>query len=141
MSAIRASLGLAASALAALAAIIARLDGDGSMVTFFGALTVLGAVVAWATHSPYGGWRRSLARAAALVWLAAAAWAAILIWIFHPLWSRGGQFPLEPEATYLGLTAAVYHVVGLYVGVILVLVAAFAPEPSDHRSARQRTET
>jgi hypothetical protein len=32
------------------------------------------------------------------------------------------------EDTYLGLTATVFHVVGLYAGSLLMLVSAFDPE-------------
>jgi len=34
--------------------------------------------------------------------------------------------PPGPEDTYLGLTATVYHVVGLYAGAVLMLLSALA---------------
>jgi hypothetical protein len=115
--------GLAASALAGLAAIVANQDGDPSIVPFFIGLMFLGAVAAWATHPPYGGMRRTIARGVALIWLVAAVWVGMLLAIDKLI---GGDGPIPaPEATYLGLTATVYHLVGLYGGLPLVLAGAF----------------
>lgn len=125
----RSILGLAASALAGLAAVIASLDGG--IVPFFVGLTFLGGVEAWAAHPPFVGQRRWLARGVALLWLLVAVWVGVLLLMFL----RGASMPERgPEATYLGLTATVYHLIGLYGGVVLVLVSAFGPERWFQRS-------
>ena len=125
----RSVLGLAASALAGLAAVIASLDGG--VVPFFVGLTFLGGVEAWAAHPPFVGQRRWLARGVALLWLMAAVWIGVLLLMFL----RGASMPeLGPEATYLGLPATVYHLLGLYGGVLLVLVSAFGPDRWVRRS-------
>jgi hypothetical protein len=125
----RSLLGLAASALAGLAAVIASLDGG--IVPFFVGLTFLGGVEAWAAHSPFVGQRRWLARGVALLWLLVAVWVGVLLLMFL----RGASMPERgPEATYLGLTATVYHLIGLYGGVVLVLISAFGPERWFRRS-------
>ncbi len=54
----RSVLGLGASAVAGLAAVIASLDGDADIVPFFVGLTFLGGVEAWAAHPPFVGTRR-----------------------------------------------------------------------------------
>ena len=82
---------------------------------------------AWAVHPPFVGSRRWLARAVALVWLVAGAWIGVLLVMSITVWQASGP-PPGPEATYLGLTATVYHLVGLYGGVVLALLSAFAPE-------------
>ena len=124
----RSVLGLVASAVAGIAAIIASLDGDGDIVPFFVGLTFLGGVAAWAAHPPFGGRRRVIAQGVALVWLIAATWVSVLLVMFLTVWG-GGSTPVSPfptpERVYLGLPAAAYHLVGLYVGGILVQVLAF----------------
>ena len=42
--------------------------------------------------------------------------------------------PPTPEATYLGLTATLYHLVGLYGGLVLMLGGAFGPDRRFQRS-------
>jgi hypothetical protein len=122
--------GLAASFVAGIAGVVANQDGDSSIVPFFVGLTFFGGVVAWAAHPPYADLRRALARIAAGVWLVAGIWIAILLIMFHGV--GDGPTP-PPEQTYLGLTATIYHLVGMYAGLGLVLIAAFAPE---HRFGR-----
>lgn len=123
----RSLLGLAASALAGLAAIIASLDGDADIVPFFVGLTFLGGVEAWASHPPLGRARRRVRRVAALLWFVAALWVGVLLLMFRP-WDGDFAAPRPPEATYLGLTATVYHVVGLFGGMTLTLLSVFAPD-------------
>jgi hypothetical protein len=121
----RSRLSLVASALAAAAAVVASEDGDVSIVPFFVTLTFLGGVQAWAAHPPFRGPRAWVARAAAWLWAGAAAWAGILL-----LWYLGSALSSPPpaqEATYLGLTATVYHVAGLFGGAVLALAAAHGP--------------
>lgn len=47
--------------------------------------------------------------------------------MYNTVWQATGP-PPGAEATYLGLTATVYHLLGLYGGVLLALAAAFAPD-------------
>ena len=126
----RSVLGLAASALAGLAAIIASLDDDGDIVPFFVGLTFLGGVAAWAAHPPFGGRRRLIAQGVALTWLIAATWVSALLLMFMTTWGGGSSTvsPVPaPERVYLGLPATPYHLAGLYAGGVLVLILAFAP--------------
>ncbi len=123
----RSVLGLGASAVAGLAAVIASLDGDADIVPFFVGLTFLGGVEAWAAHPPFVGTRRHVARAIALVWLLAAVWVGVLLVMLVTVWEAArpvGATPV-PEPTYLGLTATAYHLVGLYGGLALAMLAAF----------------
>ena len=118
---------LAASALAGVATVIASLDGDADIVPFFVGLTFLGGVSAWATHPPFSGSRRRIAKGAALIWLISAVWVGALLLMSVTVMTAGSP-PPQPENTYLGLTATVYHVTGLYGGVALMLVSTFAPD-------------
>jgi hypothetical protein len=122
----RSALALAASAVAALAAIIASLDGDAVIVPFFVTLTFAGGVQAWATRPPLAGHRRTTARAIAGLWIVAAVWAGTLL-IWYQAMGRDGPPPIA-EATYLGLIATVYHVIGLFGGAVLSTVSAFGPD-------------
>ena len=121
----RSSLGILASALAGLAAVIASLDGDADIVPFFVVLTFGSGVAAWAAHPPFVGVRRRFTRGIAVAWLAAAVWVGVLLVLAR---SMGSSPPPSPEATYLGLTATIYHLVGLYVDAGLVAVLAFGRE-------------
>jgi hypothetical protein len=120
----RSLLGLAASALAGVAAVMASLDDDADIVPFFVGLTFLGGLEAWAAHTPFVAQRRLVARSVALLWLLAAVWVAVVLLAYQ---AASQPLPI-PEATYLGLTATVYHLVGLYGGVALVLGSAFGPK-------------
>jgi hypothetical protein len=125
---VRSVLGLVASALAGFAAVIASLDGDGDIVPFFVGLTFLGGVAAWAAHPPFAGRRRVLAQGVALVWLIAATWVSVLLVMFLTVWGGGSSTVSPdpaPEQIYLGLPATIYHLAGLYVGGLLVVVLAF----------------
>jgi hypothetical protein len=42
--------------------------------------------------------------------------------------AMGSRPPPQPEDTYLGLTATVYHLIGVYGGALLVLASTFGPE-------------
>ena len=121
----RSLLGLAAMVVAALAAVVASEDGDADIVPFFVGLTVAAGVEAWAARPPFEGRRRYTARLIALLWLVAAAWIGALL-----LWSQAmsSRPPPHVEDTYLGLTATVYHVIGLYGGAVLMLASAFGPD-------------
>ena len=121
----RSSLALVAAVLAGLGGVVASEDGEASIVPFFIGLAVLAGVGAWAMHEPYGGSRRLLARSIGVAWLGAAGWIGFLL-----LWERAAcgcsSPPPMPEATYLGLTATVYHLAGVYLGGALMAVAAFS---------------
>ena len=119
---------LGAAALAGLAAVISSLDGDPDYVPFFVALTFLGGLLAWAVSRPGGTGRRWITIAVAGTWSVAALWVGALLFMAGTVWqsSSSGPFP-GPEATYLGLTATAYHLLGLYGGWVLVVVAAAQP--------------
>lgn len=123
----RSIIALGASALAGLAAVIASLDGDADIVPFFVGLTFLGGVGAWATHPPFEGTRRRIAQGATLLWAVAAVWVGVLLVMSVTAWQASGP-PPGPEDTYLGLTATVYHLVGLNAGAVLMLVSTFGPD-------------
>ena len=53
-----------------------------------------------------------------------AAWIAVLLVMYQAMGSRP---PPLPEDTYLGLTATIYHLIGVYGGALLVLASAFGP--------------
>lgn len=121
----RSTLAIAATVLAAVAAVVANQDGDWDIVPFFVGLTVAGGIGAWAVHEPYAGRRQWLARFIGGSWLIAAGWIGALL-----VWSQamcGCSYPVRPpEETYLGLTATVYHLAGVYLGGALMAVAAFS---------------
>ena len=127
----RSVLGLAASVLAGLAAVVASLDGDDDLVPFFVLLTFAGGVAAWAAHRPFVGARRRIAQGIAIVWSVAALWVAALLVAFQ----ASSSPPAELGQTYVGLTATVYHVVGMYAGGVLVLLLAFGRDRWFERSA------
>lgn len=134
----RSILALAASALAALAAVIASLDRDADIVPFFIGLAFLGGVQAWAAHSPFGGQRRSLARGVALLWLVASIWIGALL-VMYQVACGCSSPPPAPIDYYLGLPATAYHLLGLYGGVALVLASAFGPDHWFQREAQTQT--
>jgi hypothetical protein len=122
----RGLLGLGASGLCGLAAIIASEDRDPSIVPFFVGLTFLGGVVAWATAAPSLGRRRTIGRTVGLLWLGCGVWVAGLLGLFQ-LFGGDGPTPTA-GATYAGLTTSLYELAGLYGGLGMVLVATFGPD-------------
>jgi hypothetical protein len=121
----RSLLAIGAAVLAAVAATVSHLDGDIDFVPFFVGLTVLGGTGAFAVREPYTDNRRVLGAIVATVWIAVAFIIGGLL-----LWERAlcaCSMP-EPvaEATYLGLTATVFHLAGVYLGGALMAVAAFS---------------
>jgi hypothetical protein len=121
----RSLLGMAAAAMAGLAASVAT-DADRAIVPFFIGLAVLGGIEAAAAQPPFTGQRRLVARGAALLWILAAVWVGVLLLLYNTVWEHVGPPPV-PEPTYLGVGATAYHLIGLYGGVVLVLVSAFGP--------------
>lgn len=120
----RSSLAIGGMVLAALAAVVANQDGNADIVPFFIGLTVLGGVGAWAVHEPFQGLRTRLAQGIGLVWLVAAIWIGGLLILYQVTCGCSRATP-PPEATYLGLTATIYHLVGLFVGGALMTVAVW----------------
>jgi hypothetical protein len=121
----RSNLAIAATVLAAVAAIIAAQDGDGDIVPFFVGLTVAGGIGAWAVREPYSGRRQLLGRLIGGLWLIAAGWIGALLLMYQV--TCGCSMPVvPPEETYVGLTATVYHLAGVYLGGALMAVAAFS---------------
>ena len=120
----RSGLAFGASALAALAGVLANQDGDTVIAPSFIGLTFAAGLLAWAVHPPFED--RRLARGIALAWLAAAIWIAVLLLMYRAMGGDGP--PPAPEARYLGLTATVYHLLGVYGGLVFALLAAFAPD-------------
>ena len=121
----RSILALAAAAFAALAGVIANLDGDADIVPFFVGLTLAGGVGAWAVHEPFTGPRRTFAQILAFCWLGVAVIVGGLLLWYQALCACS-HAPRPPEATYLGLTATVYHLAGVFLGGALMFVAAFS---------------
>ncbi|MDQ2673236.1 MAG: hypothetical protein M3Y40_01130 [Chloroflexota bacterium] len=121
----RSSLALAATVLAAVATVVASQDGDADIVPFFVGLTVAGGIGAWAMHEPFTGRRQYLGRLIAGLWLIAAVWIGGLLLMYQMACGCSGPVP-PPEATYLGLTATIYHLVAVYMGGALMAVAAFS---------------
>lgn len=98
---------------------------SGGIVPFFIGLTFLGGVEAWAAHPPFAGRRRWLARGVAVLWLLAAVMVGVGLVMYVAF--EVVEVEAGPEATYLGLTATVYQLIGLYGGLALVLVSALDP--------------
>jgi hypothetical protein len=121
------ALSVAAAALAAVAAVVATQDGDTDIAPFFIGLTLAGGLHAWATASPLVGGRRWLAWLIAAAWLLSAIWIGVLLGMWQVMCACSYP-PRPPEQTYLGFTATVYHLVGLYGGLALVAAATLLAE-------------
>lgn len=121
--------GLGASLLAGLAAVIANQDGDADIVPFFVALTVAGGVHGWATATPLDGGRRMLALGITGLWMVAGVWIGALLGMVQLTCGCSGP-TRPPELTYLGLTATVYHLIGLYGGLALVFIGTRLAHPT-----------
>jgi hypothetical protein len=128
----RSLLGLAARVLAGLGTVVASQDGDADIVPFCVGLTVAAGIEAWAAHPPFEGRRRRTAGIIAGLWLVAAIWIGVLLVMYQAMSSRP---PPAPEDTYLGLTATIYHLIGVYGGALLVAISAFGPDAWLERSA------
>jgi hypothetical protein len=116
-------LAIGAAGLAAVAAFVSQLDGDTDFVPFFLGLTVLGGAGALAVREPYTDSRRVFGAMVATVWIAVAFIVGGLLLWERALCACSGPLPTA-EATYLGLTATVYHVTAVYLGGALMAVAA-----------------
>lgn len=101
--------------------------GDADIVPFV-LLTFAGGAAAWAAQTPFIGIRRRIARGIALAWLVAAVWIGVLLGAYV---AAGSGAPPTPDETYFGLPATIYHLVGLYGGLVFVLLLAFGRRPRD----------
>jgi membrane associated rhomboid family serine protease len=122
----RLSAGLAGG-LVAVAALLAEVNGDSDIVPFFVGLTVAAGIHVWAVGAPFGGLRRRVAWTIVALWLLAAIWIGGLLVMYQAMCACSRPFPAE-DITYLGLTATVYHLTGLYGGLLLAIVAASLAE-------------
>ena len=59
-----------------------------------------------------------------VIWAGAAIWVAVLLVWFA---GAGSGPPPGPVATYLGLPATAYHLLGMYGGLVMLLVAWSRP--------------
>ena len=125
---------LGAAVLALVAAVMAQIDADRDIVPFFAALTVAALGQAALLADPADRWRRRGAWAIAGLWLVAAVWIGGLLLMHQVMCGCSMPAPIEPERTYLGLTATIYHLAGLYGGLVLTSVAAWRA-----RGPRERT--
>jgi len=116
-------LATAAVALALLAVLVSLLDNAQEALAFFTVATVAAGVQARSVREPFAGNRRRLAIGIAVLWLIAVIWIDVLLLMYQ----SASRPPPEPEATYLGLTATVYHLVALHGGAGLSALAAFLP--------------
>lgn len=114
-------LSLVAAGLAAVAGVVASADGDADIVPFFVALTLAGGLHAWSLHAPLCG-MRVVAWAVAGGWVVAAVWIGVLLAMYQATCACSYP-PRPPEVTYLGLSATVYHLAGVYGGALLVSAA------------------
>ncbi|HET7685412.1 MAG TPA: hypothetical protein VFM19_03290 [Candidatus Limnocylindria bacterium] len=114
-----------AAMLAGAATLVAQIDGDTDIVPFFVGLLVAAVGESALLTAPSLRWRRVAAWVIAGLWLVAAVWIGGLLVIYQTACGCSRPFPLEPERTYLGLTATVYHLAGLYGGLVLVWAAAW----------------
>lgn len=129
-------LATAAAALAILAVLVSILDNAQEALAFSAVAAVATGVQAWSVREPFAGNRRRLAIGIAVVWLIAVVWIDVLL----AMYQSASRPPPEPEATYLGLTATVYHLLALHGGAALVSLAAFLPRgPVGARQGSQQT--
>lgn len=114
-----------AAGLSLLALTVAQVDSDHDIVPFFAGLTLAALTQAWLVAGPSVRWRRVGAGAVAGLWLLAAVWVGGLLIMYQAMCACSRPGPIPPEHTYLGLTATVYHLAGLYGGVVLAAAAAW----------------
>jgi hypothetical protein len=122
----RTTLAIAATVLAAVAALITQLDGDADFVPYFFGLMALGGIGAWAVREPYTVRRRSLAIVIATAWLGSAVLIGGLLVYYQAVCGCSRPVP-PPEATYVGLTAVAYRLIAILLGGALMAVAALSP--------------
>ena len=119
----RAWFSIAAALLSAIALVVSILDGALEPTGFFAVATVAALIQAWCLRDPESVELRRLAIGIALAWVAG----AIFIGVMLGMYQSAARPPPAPEDTYVGLTATVYHVIGVYGGALLTLIAALGP--------------
>ncbi len=112
--------GIGAAVLVGIAAIVANQDFASDIVPFFVALTVAGGAHAWATTTQLRGVRRLVALGITAVWALAAVWIGALLGMYQ-VTCACSRPPPPVELMYLGLPATVYHLIGLYGGLVLII--------------------
>jgi len=112
--------GIAASLLAGIAAVVASQAFDVDIVPFFVALTIAGGAHAWATSVPLRGGRRVMALVITAAWAVAGVWIGALLVMYRAMCACSRP-PPPVELTYLGLPATVFHLIGLYGGLVLII--------------------
>lgn len=127
-----------ATVLAAMAGLVAQVNGDTDIVPFFAGLTVAATAETWLLADPSVRWRRVAAWVIVGLWLVAALWIGGLLLMYQAMCACSRPPPIAPEATYLGLTATVYHLVGLYGGLVLAGAAAWLARRSAEASPGSR---
>ncbi|MEP6470014.1 MAG: hypothetical protein ABJC24_09615 [Chloroflexota bacterium] len=125
----------AATLLAAMATVVAFMDRDSDIAPFFVGLTVAAGIQWWAVGASFSGPRRRLAWTIVALWLLAAIWISVLLVMYQAMCACSLP-PPSAEVTYLGLTATVYHLTGLYGGLLLAIVAAVLAELHRPQAAR-----
>jgi hypothetical protein len=125
--------------LAAVAGLLAEVDGDSDIVPFFVGLTAAAGIHLWAVGDPFNGLRRRVAWTIVALWLLAAIWIGVLLVMYQAMCACSRP-PPSIEATYLGLTATVYHLTGLYGGLLLAIVAAAVAERGGAKRAAAERE-
>jgi hypothetical protein len=119
----RAWFSIAAGLLSAVALIVSVLDNAPEPLGFFAVATLAALIQAWCLRDPEALELRRLAVGIALAWVAGAIFIGVMLLVYQ----SGTRPPPAAEKTYLGLTATVYHVIGVYGGALATLIAAVGP--------------
>jgi len=120
----RAWFSIAAALLSAIALVVSVLDSVPEPLGFFAVATLAALIQAWCLRDPEAVELRRLAVGIALAWAAG----AIFIGVMLLMYQSAARPPPVEEETYLGLTATVYHVIGVYGGALATLIAAVGPK-------------
>jgi len=120
----RTKLSVAAATSSVVAALVSLVDHAQEALGFFLVATAVAGVQAVAARAPFVGFRRRLTRVIGWAWVIAVVWIDGLLVIYQ----SASRPPPGPEATYLGLTATVVHLVALHAGAFLVMLSAYVPE-------------
>jgi hypothetical protein len=124
MAPMRSWFSLLALVLALAAVVVSYVDTDTVELAFFALVAFLAAIQAWLLREPSVDWRLLTAKGIAVGWVIAAVGIGILLQVYK----SASRTPSTPEETYLGLTATAFHLVAVYGGALLVVIAAFGPK-------------
>ncbi len=114
---------LAAALLSVIALAVSILDNAPEPMGFFAVTTVAALIQAWCVRDAESVELRRLAIGIAVAWVAGAIWIGVLL----AMYQSASRPPPALEETYLGLTATVYHVIGVYGGALAASIAALGP--------------